>query len=166
MSSLLSVPLWLCRLIGPFWITLTSQFIRYTIQVLVCTPFTFKTISVILAWIQWYLGSILLKFWFMLLLWHLVILLNWLATDLGFESPFPPYPKGALGDWDPVTLEATIAQKTHFCVPLINLLLFLICDVVHCLSGRTTIYNYGSPYQQIGTAIVLNWDMWFVTIPR
>ncbi len=57
------------------------------------------------------------------------------AGGLELESPIPPHPKGALLDWDLVTVEAIWVKWTHCHVQETSLRWFELCDMVHYPAG-------------------------------
>ncbi len=61
---------------------------------------------------------------------------NYSVLDiLQYESPVPPHPKGALLDWDLVTVEAIWVKWTHCHVQETSLRWFELCDMVHYPAG-------------------------------
>ncbi len=53
------------------------------------------------------------------------------------KSPVPPHPKGALLDWDLVTVEAIWVKWTHCHVQETSLRWFELCDMVHYPAGSS-----------------------------
>ncbi len=53
------------------------------------------------------------------------------------ESPVPPHPKGALLDWDLVTVEVIWVKWTHCHVQETSLRWFELCDMVHYPAGSS-----------------------------
>ncbi len=53
------------------------------------------------------------------------------------ESPISPHPKGALLDWDLVTVEAIWVKSTHCHVQETSLKWFELCDMVHYPAGSS-----------------------------
>ncbi len=120
--------------------TLTSHFIRYTLLV----P----------DWILFCLQNCLNSSWhrFNKVLetvlrdfgpyWHHAVAADLSAAHPWCESPVPPHPKGALLDWDLVTVEAIWVKWTNCHVQETSLRWFELCDMVH--------YPAGSSHQKMG----------------
>ncbi len=71
------------------------------------------------------------------------------------ESPVPPHPKGALLDWDLVTVEAIWVKWTHCHVQETSLRWFELCDMVHYPAGSTS---------EDGCTVVIKGWTWSATI--
>ncbi len=73
------------------------------------------------------------------------------------ESLVPPHPKGALLDWDLVTVEVIWVKWTHCHVQETSLRWFELCDMVHYPAGSTSEDEY--------TVVIKGWT-WSATILR
>ncbi len=115
--------------------TLTCHFIRYTLLVSGWTAFAFRT-ALILRGIDsarsWKHYSEILS----ILIWsHHAVAADLSAAHPWCESPVPPHPKGALLDWDLVTVEPIWVKWTHCHVQETSLRWFELCDMVHYPAG-------------------------------
>ncbi len=64
--------------------------------------------------------------------------IDMIASRSRWESPVPPHPKGALLDWDLVTVEVIWVKWTHRHVQETSLRWFELCDTVHYPAGSTS----------------------------
>ncbi len=110
--------------------TLTGHFIRYTLLVPGWTPFCLQNCLNS----SWHRFNKLLETFLRDFgpYWHdsITQLLQICRLHI-HESLVPPHPKGALLDWDLVTVEAIWVKWTHCHVQETSLRWFELCDIVH-----------------------------------
>ncbi len=123
--------------------TVTGHFIRYTFLVPCWTPFALRTTLILHSidstrcW-KHYSEILVILIWY-----HHTVAADLSAAPPWCESPVPPHPKGALLDWDLVTVEVIWVKWTHCHVQETSLRWFELCDMVH--------YPAGSRHQKMGT---------------
>ncbi len=81
--------------------------------------------------IQQGVGNIPQRFWSILTWKHHAVAADLSAAHPWCKSLVPPHPKGALLDWDLVTVEAIWVKWTHCHVQETSLRWFELCDMVH-----------------------------------
>ncbi len=90
-----------------------------------------------MALIQQGVGNILLRFWSILTWYHHAVAADLSAARPWCKSPVPPHPKGALLDWDLVTVEAIWVKWTYRHVQETSLRWFELCDMLHYPAGSS-----------------------------
>ncbi len=68
---------------------------------------------------------------------EILVHIDMIASRSCCKSPVPPHPKGALLDWDLVTVEAIWVKWTHCHVPETSLRWFELCNMMHYPAGNS-----------------------------